>query len=314
MPQFIFTFTLLCSILAFSASSGAAFVADSPAIMRRISNGNMCALTFDDGPSQLTPKLLDSLYELGIKATFFVLGTQVEARPHLILRMIAEGHEIANHSYSHPNMRKLSPEDQYTQLSRTKQLLENLGVTPRYFRPPYGNYTADTVGLAAGLGMSIILWSTDSKDWKRRPKDYAQMDWHKGKKEPAGPLRGIFLFHDTKKNTVDDLPLIASRLRDGGCDQFVTVSEYFHGLNFIEERPTLSVEAPKPKPPTPEKAENITNASSSIPLEESVLPQLQDHGLPYIVPTPAGSTPIPMARSIRIQQRPELLRGSDPNM
>lgn len=233
MPIFIIPLLFICALATHSPSPAAARVLDGQAIMRQAGNANMCAVTFDDGPSQYTAQLLDSLQSEGIRATFFVLGRQVERHPDLIRRMVAEGHEVGSHSYSHPNFRKLSPEEQWWQLSTTVNLLRDLGVTPLNFRPPYGKYSDITTALANDLKLSIVLWSSDSQDWKRRPADYSQMRTVTGRPALPGQMHGIFLFHDIRRATVEDISRIIATLRFGGCERFVTVQEYMDS-DFIE--------------------------------------------------------------------------------
>lgn len=219
--------TLICAV----SNPATARVLDGQAIIHQAGNANMCAVTFDDGPSQYTGQLLDTLQAEGVRATFFVLGRQAERHPDLIQRMIREGHEVGSHSYSHPNFRKLSPTEQWWQLSRTMELLQEMGVQPTSFRPPYGKYSELTTALAADLGMSIVLWSSDSQDWKRRPVDYSQMRTTSGRPALPGQMHGIFLFHDIRKATVEDAALIIATLRTGGCQRFVTVQEYMASEN-----------------------------------------------------------------------------------
>src|SRR4030095_12805818 len=102
------------------------------------------ALTFDDGPSAtLTPKLLDLLAAHHIKATFFVIGENVAEHPEIVTRAAREGHEIASHSWSHPNLGKMSDEGVRSQLQRTDDAIKSAtGARPALMRPPYGSITA----------------------------------------------------------------------------------------------------------------------------------------------------------------------------
>lgn len=165
------------------------------------------------GPSRNTPQLLDMLDQYGIPATFFLLGKQAELHPDIVRRIVAEGHEIGNHSYSHPNLRLLSSERKDEEIRRTDAILRSLGATPLFLRPPYGAFDHNTVETAESLGLSVVLWSLDSRDWKGLPPDYAKLRSTRGYAYPTGSLRGIFLFHDTHKSTVDDLPRIIADLR-----------------------------------------------------------------------------------------------------
>jgi peptidoglycan/xylan/chitin deacetylase (PgdA/CDA1 family) len=205
---------------------------------------NYCALTFDDGPGPYTAPLLDLLAERGIPATFFVLGQNAQRRPDLIKRMLAEGHEIASHGYSHANMRRLKSEAQLLEMKRTQEVLQPLGAKARYFRPPYGRYKAQTVAQAQALGMTLMLWSLDSQDWKNhvsRLEGLRSISPHIQQAFPG--LRGVFLFHDTHKHTVDEMADILDALIAGGCERFVTISEYMFKAP-LEEEHRLSTQAP----------------------------------------------------------------------
>lgn len=235
----------LCLILASPAWSAAVLV-DGNRIMDQSMQENLCALTFDDGPSPNTPHLLDLLEEYGIPATFFVLGSQVAHYPHTIERIRDAGHEIGNHTWSHSNLKLLSRERQIEEIEQTDNLLKSLGVTSLYMRPPYGSFDERTIKIADDLGMSVILWSLDSYDWKHLPQDYSKLRSTRGTVYDDGALRGIFLFHDIHRNTVEDLPRIIANLKAGGCEKFVTVSEYLAGI--ADPEPSLLMSR-HPAPP-----------------------------------------------------------------
>ena len=271
----------LAVILLTASTIQAAVVVNGSRIMDQDMEENLCALTFDDGPSPNTPILLDMLASYGIPATFFLLGRNVTAYPEILDRIIAEGHEVGNHSWSHPNLKRLSLAKQAEQITETDRLLRAHGATPFYMRPPYGSFDDNTVKIAQGLGLGIMLWSLDSKDWQRLPDDYGRLGSTRGTVYEPGELRGIFLFHDTHRTTVDDFPRIVADLRAGGCEKFVTVSEYLAGIadpepgSLMTRRPTRY-------------AANGTNRQ----LNE----QTADRAwLQY----PAGSGPVPLARSSR---------------
>ena len=107
-------------------------------------NGPYIAMTFDDGPSAtLTPKLLDILKERHMHVTFFLVGENAKAHPEIIKREFAEGHEIGDHSWSHPNLAKMSDEAVRSELDRTKDaIVAAIGQAPTLMRPPYGSLTA----------------------------------------------------------------------------------------------------------------------------------------------------------------------------
>jgi peptidoglycan/xylan/chitin deacetylase (PgdA/CDA1 family) len=126
------------------------------------------ALTFDDGPSpRWTPQVLDILRRHGVRATFFVVGTHVEAYPWLVRQIVAEGHAIGNHTYSHANLDRLSRAAQAAEMDRaTQAILAATGVRPCFFRGPYGTHRSRSVQeLAWERGMSVAGWSHDSRDY-----------------------------------------------------------------------------------------------------------------------------------------------------
>jgi peptidoglycan/xylan/chitin deacetylase (PgdA/CDA1 family) len=122
------------------------------------------ALTFDDGPHpEFTPQMLDVLKEKNVKATFFLLGEEVEKYPDLVKRIQAEGHTIGNHSYQHENLKQLSDDKACAQVDRTNQLIYDItGAYPMYLRPPFGEWKN---GLECKTVMIEVFWNVDPKDW-----------------------------------------------------------------------------------------------------------------------------------------------------
>ncbi|MDM8216100.1 polysaccharide deacetylase family protein [Desulfovibrio piger] len=285
----LWTGFLSCAVgLTLCAGSAGAQVYDGNAIMRQPMRENLCALTFDDGPSRYTPHILDVLRENGIPATFFMLGKNVKLYPQHVQRIVAEGHEVGNHSFSHPNLRRISRDRKQEEIEITDKLLRDLGANPIYMRPPYGSYDKDVVDIAGRLGVTVVLWSVDSQDWKRRPANYAHIINAVGRVFPPGEMRGILLFHDPLKTTAGDLPKIISDLKAGGCQRFVTVSEYINSV-LDPEPPLLWTErSPAQTPPNAVAAEQESEAL--MPPESYASTQRS---------WPAGSAPLPLARSSR---------------
>ena len=275
-----------CLAAGVAALPAQARVVEGNVIMDQPMRENLCALTFDDGPSINTPHLLDMLEEYGIPATFFMLGNQAERHPDIVRRVLAEGHEVGNHSYSHPNLRVVSPARKEEELRRTDTILRNLGANPTFIRPPYGSYDASTEKIAEGLGLTVILWSMDSRDWQRLPDNYATLRNNRGLVYAPGTLRGIFLFHDSHKRTVDDLPRIIRDLRAGGCQRFVTVSDYLAGL--MDPEPGLLMTRIKRGTPGTEEPSMVARHQVEGVHQSEELPP---HSFP------AGSSEIPLARS-----------------
>jgi len=194
---------------------------DFTAITRAERASADCAITFDDGPGPHTGMLLDVLAAKKVKATFFVLGEHVRRYPDIIRRMVAEGHEVENHSWDHPDMRKLDEAQRQKEMSETVAELKSLGVTPHFFRPPYGSYDAALVDQARNQGMEVVLWTHDSVDW--RYHSVAQME---GNVVPTGQgAHGIFLFHDIHDSTIAAMPAVLDELATKGCN-FVTVARW----------------------------------------------------------------------------------------
>ncbi|MCL6445246.1 MAG: polysaccharide deacetylase family protein [Alicyclobacillus sp.] len=128
-------------------------------------------LTFDDGPDdEYTPEVLDILRHYGVPAVFFCLGSQAETHPNVLVRMAEEGHTVGNHSWDHPFLTKLPPEEVVRQLESTSASIEaKIGRRPILFRPPYGDVNERVVQQASELGYQTVLWSVDSVDWSGIP-------------------------------------------------------------------------------------------------------------------------------------------------
>jgi peptidoglycan-N-acetylglucosamine deacetylase len=131
------------------------------------------ALTFDDGPNPAwTPRLLDILASHDVRATFFHVGRYAEAEPGLVRRIVAAGHLIGNHSWSHPNLALASAGRVREELTRTSQTLEQItGAPVRFFRPPFGARRPVVFRVARSLGMTPVLWNAMTTDWREPSAD-----------------------------------------------------------------------------------------------------------------------------------------------
>ncbi|MFD4035121.1 polysaccharide deacetylase family protein [Streptomyces sp. NPDC058637] len=179
------------------------------------------ALTFDAGPAEDTPRLLDILKEKKVPATFFLLGrNHVLKHPDTVRRIADEGHEVANHTWTHEILTDRKPDEIRAELEKTQLAIEEItGRKPRLMRPPQGR-TDDTVsGICKELGLSQILWSATAKDYstndsaliRKRILDQAGKD-------------GVILLHDIYKGTVPAVPGIIDTLKERGYT-FVTVPQ-----------------------------------------------------------------------------------------
>ena len=185
-------------------------------------DGPYIAMTFDDGPSAtLTPKLLDLLATHHIKATFFVIGENVAEHPEIVARAAREGHEIANHSWSHPNLGKMSDDSVRRQLRQTDDAIKNAtGDRPTLMRPPYGSITArEKRWIHDEFGYDIILWDVDPYDWKRPGPAVVRARILKETRPGS-----IVLSHDIHPGTIEAMPSTFDELEAKGF-KFVTVSE-----------------------------------------------------------------------------------------
>lgn len=208
-------------------------------------DGPFVAMTFDDGPSgKLTPKLLDILAAHHMKVTFFVLGECVQENPDVLRRAAREGHEIASHSWSHPNFAKLSDESVRWQLQRTDDIIRTtIGTRPTLFRPPYGSITArQKRSIHDQFGYDIILWDVDPLDWKRPGPSIVRSrilkETHPG---------SIILSHDIHDQTIEAMPSTFDQLQAKGF-QFVTVSELLAKATPVPPKPKPNAAAQQPAP------------------------------------------------------------------
>jgi len=180
------------------------------------------AMTFDDGPvPEQTPRLLDMLKERGIKATFYVVGTNAAAHPEILRRMVAEGHEIGNHSWNHPALSKMSAAGVKSQMDKTNAaIVAAVGQPPKTMRPPYGATNASlNRRLNEEFGLKVIMWSVDPLDWKYRNSERVANSIITSAK-PGD----IILAHDIHASTVNAMPRTLDALLAKGF-KFVTVSE-----------------------------------------------------------------------------------------
>jgi peptidoglycan/xylan/chitin deacetylase (PgdA/CDA1 family) len=223
-----FFFIFLAGFISYFEYHG---IGPQEGIIRRGPDLKVVALTFDDGPSpKYTPKVLDILKKEGVKATFFLVGKHVEKYPVLAKRIVEEGHEIGNHTYSHRDLVPATKRVVINEVKKAERVIENAcGVRPLYFRPPRGIYSNAVRKLILDLDYTILLWSLSSLDWSgaspklilNRVKKYVR--------------RGsIILFHDSgalikpeggsRENMVKALPEVIKYLKSEGY-KLVTISE-----------------------------------------------------------------------------------------
>ena len=224
-------------------------------------DGPYIAMTFDDGPSEkLTPELLDILKEHHMHVTFFVIGQNAARAPEILQRAVREGHEIANHSWSHPAFGKMSDAAVRHEIQKTDDAIrEAIGHSPVLLRPPYGSITArQKQWIHQEFGYRIILWDVDPLDWKR-PGPSVVTRRIVSETRPGS----IILAHDIHPGTIKAMPETFDQLQAKGF-KFVTVSEL--------------IAMGKPMPPKEPGTEGSAPSATPVPA-----------GFAFPTPTPSTS-------------------------
>lgn len=181
------------------------------------------ALTFDDGPSKYTNKILKLLKDNNAVGTFFVIGNKVETYQDTILEMYKNGNEIGNHSYNHKWLTRLTEEEFNEQITKTGDIIKQItGFTPKLLRPTYGSINKKIRSMSP---LEITMWTVDTRDWSNT--NYQKIAEKALKEIKDGD---IVLMHDIYERSYKALEIILSKLKKQGY-QFVTVSE----LNKIKE-------------------------------------------------------------------------------
>ncbi len=182
------------------------------------------ALTFDDGPHpRFTDSILEILEKEKIPATFFVIGSNVEAYPDVMQRVIAAGHEIGNHTYRHPIVKTVTDEEMAWEIDKTDEILRSIGYSGNgLFRPPQGKFSDSLPALLEKTNKTAILWNIDTRDWAHTPSEEIVSTIEKN---VCGG--DIILFHDYvsgESTTIPAIKKLIPMLKERGY-QFVTVSE-----------------------------------------------------------------------------------------
>lgn len=204
-------------------------------VIHRCKEPGQIALTFDDGVSVNTLQVLDILHQNNIKATFFIIGHKLDKEKvddgpegvsitpkEVIEKIIAEGHVVGSHSYTHPDFTRLYEHGIIDELSKTSAAFEKLiGQKPRFFRPPYGYVTSRVLAILKKLNYVTIRWSIDTDDWKGDAK--LSIDKFK-MKITSRQSPEIVLMHDNQSKIHEYLPEIIRHAKSKGY-KFVTMAE-----------------------------------------------------------------------------------------
>ena len=173
-------------------------------------------LTFDEGyENGYTEKILDTLASKGAKATFFITQDYAEKNPGLIKRMIAEGHTVGNHSYSHPSLPECSNEDLYNEIMHLHNYIsKNFGYEMYVMRPPKGEFSERVLACAKELGYTTVLWSFAYQDWltENQPEPTAAYDKITSKTHNGA----VYLLHAVSKTNAEILPKVIDYWHENG--------------------------------------------------------------------------------------------------
>jgi peptidoglycan/xylan/chitin deacetylase (PgdA/CDA1 family) len=181
------------------------------------------AITFDDGPHHtLTPILLDALYARNIKATFFLLGFEVDRNPEIVARMYREGHSIGNHSYRHSRFPFIGRQRVIDEIEATNNSIKAAtGSVPTLLRPPYGEYNSVVLDVAHQMDMSVVMWSVDPRDWDHRNALIVRDNILNSAADGS-----VVLLHDIHESSIEAAIMAIDALIERGY-VFVTVEELF---------------------------------------------------------------------------------------
>ena len=202
---------------------------------KNLADKKLVALTFDDGPGRYTAQLLDFFKEHNVKATFFVIGKNAARYKDLLARMAAEGHEVGNHSNKHDNLKKLSSKEEVIEAIKECNdiIREATGKDPVVMRPPGGSVDDDVKAACAAMGLAIIHWQVDTKDWQSKDKDKILSVAFDPSSNYSIKDGSIVLMHDIYQTTYEAVTEMVERLENEGYT-FVTVPELLRARGGME--------------------------------------------------------------------------------
>jgi peptidoglycan-N-acetylglucosamine deacetylase len=192
-----------------------------PGLLRRgPAQAKRVAITFDDGPDEMTPRYLDLLDELEVPATFFVIGQYAETRQALVREYLRRGHQVASHGYDHTRFPRLSTRELLDQCRRTDEAIGGQLTGTPWVRPPHGELDARSIVALRAKGYIVSLWSLDACDYEDKdPRSIAA-------RCASASAGDVLLFHEGQQHTLDALPLVVEQLRASG-HECVTMHDLF---------------------------------------------------------------------------------------
>lgn len=200
----------------------------------------MVALTFDDGPSKYTPRIVQLLEQYGGRATFFMVGNRVNNFREAVEAVAQQGSEIATHTWSHPKLPSLSRGSIETELSKSIRAMSDVsGLPVTLMRPPYGSINGDVRGVCGNMGLMIIRWSVDTRDWETKSANKTYQAIMESVKDGS-----IILCHDIVPSTAEAMELVIPELIRQGY-QLVTVTELLQHSNTAMEAGRVYDQVPR---------------------------------------------------------------------
>jgi peptidoglycan-N-acetylglucosamine deacetylase len=195
---------------------------DRHLIYRLPADKQYVALTFDDGPNaKYTPMILELLQKHGVKATFFMIGKQVERHPDLARKILADGHAVGLHSYSHYRYKTMTSDQKAADMASDQRAFQAvLGFSPRIYRPPNGRLSLAKLLYCMKKAIKTVLWDIDSGDHKKDGEDLLRKRINDMKLQNGN----IILFHDDNQATIDVLPDLIKKAREVGLG-FTTIGD-----------------------------------------------------------------------------------------
>ncbi|CAG8501100.1 6403_t:CDS:2 [Dentiscutata heterogama] len=261
-------------------------------------NSGDWGLTFDDGPSPYTPALLDFLDAHNIKATFFVVGSRVVENPDILQRAYKSGHQIGVHTWSHPSLTTQSTEQVIAELQWTADVIKAaIGVTPKYMRPPFGDYDDRIRSICDQLGYKIVIWDRDTNDWLSDGDKSFNLNWVEGNftqwVKEGGKAGHISLEHDLYSGAAAQGPKVVPILTTAGYNIKPVGTCLGTDSFYKESNTTLPVSSNSSSTPTNTLNTLPTNTNAPInqlnnPKTQSTPPSTPSSSLSQSTSLPAG--------------------------
>lgn len=211
----------------------------------------VCAISFDAAwGNEDTHDLIEILKNYDVKATFFVVGDWVDRFPESVKELHEAGHDIMNHSNTHPHMTQISKEKMLEEINECDKKIEKItGIKPNLFRPPYGDYNDSVVTTMKEAGHYTIQWDVDSLDWKDLSADeiYSRV---------TGRVKNgsIVLFHNAAKHTPEALPKILEKLKNDGF-KIIKINDLIYKENYYMDTAGKQIPINKEVSPLPDNEE-----------------------------------------------------------